>query len=123
MSPFLDQITSLLSPPGNPIGLDRSWNDVETEIGLELPSDYKEFTDLYGSGLVCGLLGVWNFRDSNIFKTPLHRSLCGEGSIVRSYQDHADVSINGASNLPYPLFPDPRGLLPFATVIDVHNLN
>jgi hypothetical protein len=117
-SSSLNQIAQLVEPPANPAGLDRSWEEVEQDIGCVLPSDYKEFIDHFGSGLVCGLIAVWNFRDRSLFSQSLKVTLCGENSVIESYKK-ADV----LTSVPWTTFPEPGGLLPFCTVIDVHNLN
>jgi hypothetical protein len=69
MFPDLTTIARLLPPPRSPRGLDRSWNAVESELGLELPQDYKAFIDLSGSGQISSAEGwvlVWNFRDGSL---------------------------------------------------------
>jgi len=85
-----------------------------------LPTDYKEFIDIYGSGLFCKFLAVWNFRDPSYFKKDLREALCGEGGIIQWYKT---VRSTGGYQWPYSMYPEPEGLLPFAMVIDVHNLN
>jgi hypothetical protein len=119
----LRSVTKLLPPPDKPRGLDRSWKVAEKELGLKLPGDYKAFIDTYGSGQIRGSSGwvfVWNFRDSSLFGKLLRETLCGDGSIIRSYQ-----RLEKESNYPcpYPTYPEQGGLLPFASVIDVQNLN
>ena len=49
---LLTQIAEVLPPPEEPDGLNRSWQTVESELGLGLPNDYKQFIDRYGSGCI-----------------------------------------------------------------------
>jgi SMI1-KNR4 cell-wall len=116
-------IARLLPPPRSPHGLDRSWRAVEKELGLALPADYKEFIDAYGTGQISSAAGwavVRNFRDTGLFGRPLRDILCGEGSVIGCYE-----RLEKESNYPcpYPTYPDPGGLLPFGSVVDVQNLN
>jgi hypothetical protein len=116
-------ITELVPPPSSPRGLDRPWKVVEKELGLVLPSDYKAFIDVYGSGQVSstdGWVVVWNFRDASLFEKPLREALCGEESVIRFYHR---AGLESGYQCPYPTYPEPGGLLPFASVVDVHNLN
>jgi hypothetical protein len=87
MTSSLAQIAELVEPPSKAIGLDRSWEVVEKELGCVLPSDYKSFINQYGSGLVCGWIAVWNFRDESFFPSPLQEVLCGTGSVIESYKE------------------------------------
>lgn len=118
MTSSLAQIIELVEPPAEAIGLDRSWKEVEKDLGCVLPSDYKSFIDQYGSGLVCGLIAVWNFRDESLFDVPLKEVLCGARSVIESYKKENVLAAEA-----WTTFPEPGGLLPFCTVIDVHYLN
>jgi hypothetical protein len=116
-------IAKLIPPPRSPRGLDQSWNAVERELGLALPRDYKEFIDLYGSGQLSSSEGwavIWNFRDASLFGKHLREALCGEESIIQSYKRLATETDYPC---PHPTYPEPGGLLPFASVNDVQNLN
>lgn len=119
----LEAIGNLVSPPERPIGLDHSWKAVERELGLSLPADYKAFIDVYGSGTLTsaeGWIAVWNFRDAGMFGKSFQQSLCGENSLVAQ---HSRQESESDRPCPYPVYPTTGGLLPFATVVDVHNLN
>jgi hypothetical protein len=119
----LKSIAKLVAPPSKPRGLNRSWKAVEKDIGLKLPGDYKEFIDTYGTGQLSSAEGwvvVWNFRDVALFGTPLREVLCGQGSVVAGYKR---LEKESSYPCPYPTYPEPGGLLPFASVNDVQNLN
>lgn len=119
----IQEITKLLNPPGEPGGLDRSWAEVEREIGLHLPDDYKQFIDLYGTGTLSsaeGWLNVWNFRDASLFTPPLLDCVNGSSSVAGYYRHRVNTS---GYPCPYPIYPDPGGLFWFATCVDVHYLN
>lgn len=119
----LKTLAKLVAPPDTPRGLNRTWKAVEKEIGLTLPSDYKAFIDTYGTGQVTGANGwllVWNFRDTTLFGRPLREVLSGPGSVAAQY---GRLEKESDYPCPYPIYPTPGGLLPFASVIDVQNLN
>lgn len=46
----LQQLIDLAAPPTEPIGAPFAWAEVERELGLELPGDYKHLADRYGHG-------------------------------------------------------------------------
>jgi hypothetical protein len=76
-----------------------------------LPRDYKAFIDTYGSGIV-GALEIQN---------PFHRPTNYHqwwSDWASRYEDLAKYE-----PIPYPLFPEPGGLLPFGTLGDVDTLN
>jgi hypothetical protein len=123
MRDALKTIAKLLPPPASPRGLDRPWDAVERELGLRLPDDYKAFIDLYGTGQVSSAEGwavIWNFRDTSLSGPSLREWLTGPNCLPEFYRR----VINGSEwPCPYPIYPEPGGLRPFANVIDVDALN
>lgn len=118
MNSSLTEIMELLSPPAKPQGLDRSWEEVEKELGCVLPADYKEFIDHYGSGQICEWIDVWNFRDKSLFDAPLKEIICGPEGIIE-YAKKTTILTAGS----WPSFPEPGGLLPFCSAFEINNLN
>jgi hypothetical protein len=62
---------------------------------------------------------VWNMRDKHIFSKPLTETLTGDGGVIQSYERIRSLG----DPWPHTMYPQPGGLLPFATVHDVHHLN
>ena len=121
MQTITDRLRDCLNAPQDPKGLDRSWSEVESELGIVLPDDYKEFINAYGSGQITsanGWLNIWNYRDRSLFRS-LSDALCGDGSIL----DHYGALSKTDYPCPYPVYPADGGLLPFASEVDVQNLN
>jgi hypothetical protein len=55
-------LTSLVTPPTQPsdVGQLAQWPQVEAELGIALPSDYKAFLATYGSGSFNDFMIIFN---------------------------------------------------------------
>ena len=87
------------------------WVEVERELGLELPADYKEFATRFGAG---------HFRDGYLWVVVP----TGEGprlnffeSLYQNMGILAEVRSSGIK-VPYPLYPDKGGLIPWGSTVD-----
>src|SRR5947209_1072608 len=66
-APSLDRLIASIPPPQHPSGVSGSWDTVERELGLILPSDYKRFISTYGTGGFFPFeLFVWNLLEERI---------------------------------------------------------
>jgi hypothetical protein len=87
--------------PGQP----DSWAEVEAALGTGLPSDFKSFTELYGSGKVDDFLYLFNpftaGQDGNL--------LAEKDRVLESYRQ---TRARFPERLPLPAFPNPGGVLP-----------
>jgi hypothetical protein len=113
MASYWKRLTSLLPVPESPRGLDTDWESIEHELGIVLPSDYKQFINHFGTGLIqgssldYGCLSVWNYREaSNNFSL-----LDDVSSVISEYHDAREKGYS----LIYPFYPEKGGLLPFAS--------
>jgi hypothetical protein len=59
---MLERLRRLLPPPAHPVEAGRpdGWAEVEAALGTGLPSDFKAFTELYGSGTIDDFLYLFN---------------------------------------------------------------
>jgi hypothetical protein len=59
---MLERLGQLLPPPEDPVepGRPDGWAAVEAALGTGLPSDFKAFTERYGSGMVDDFLYLFN---------------------------------------------------------------
>jgi len=59
---MLERLRQLLPPPAEPVepGRPDGWAAVEGTLGTRLPTDFKAFTELYGSGTVDDFLYLFN---------------------------------------------------------------
>ena len=91
-------------PPSAPVSTFAGpWGPIEADLGLTLPADYKDFVRLYGHGHFLGFLGVNVPATANRY---VHLTF----SALMICNAH-----RGADGLPYPLWPEPGGLLPFGS--------
>jgi len=58
----LTSLRKVLPPPATPTETTGagSWPPVEASLGIHLPGDYKEFIDVYGTGVIGDFLWVFN---------------------------------------------------------------
>jgi hypothetical protein len=104
---MLERLRQLLPPPADPVepGQPDSWAEVEEALGTGLPSDFKAFTELYGSGKVDDFLYLFNpftvGQDGNL--------LAEKDRVLEGYRRTRD---RFPERLPLPAFPDPGGVLP-----------
>lgn len=98
----IERLIRVIPPPPEPFeAFNGPWEPVETALGTALPHDYKDFCRLYGSGYFMQFLGVSvpGSQNPNVRLEPHVRAICD------TFFDRAE--------LPYSLWPDPGGLIPF----------
>jgi len=101
----IDTLMKQVAPPVEASGaFDGPWAPVEAEIGLVLPTDYKDYVKLYGAGRFLEFLGLYIPRaeNPNMRLERMVRVVC-EGL----------TSLSPLEEPPYPYWPTPGGLLPF----------
>jgi uncharacterized protein (TIGR02996 family) len=103
----IDELRLVLPPPKRPLNAVGNWAEVEQQLGLPLPSDYKAFIASYGSGTV-GCIEI-------VSPLGLTRNVrewwVNWAGLISDLAEYEEV--------PYPVFPEPGGLLPFGTLGDV----
>ena len=104
---MLERLRQLLPPPADPVepGRPDGWAEVEAALGTELPSDFKAFTERYGSGTVDDFLYLFNpfarGQDGNL--------LVERDRVLAAYRQ---TRARFPDRLALPPFPEPGGLLP-----------
>jgi len=110
----LEQLMTLVPPPAEPIAATGDWDAVERDLGLTLPTDYKEYIRHYGKGLLARcILAPGPFQRS---KTP-RRFWEDRAS---AYNDYAE---NGGVHVPYALYPACPEILPYAYFASVDHID
>jgi len=104
---MLERLQQLLPPPADPVepGRPDGWPAVEQRLGTPLPTDFKAFTERYGSGTVDDFLYLFNpfvaGEDGNLL-VETDRVLAGYRQTRARFPDR----------LPLPAFPEPGGVPP-----------
>ncbi|MEV6310056.1 SMI1/KNR4 family protein [Streptomyces sp. NPDC051840] len=100
----LARITGRVTPPSVPVDGRGDWSASEKALGTRLPEDYKRLVETYGRGDFWGALCL---------RTPF-----GQGNPVRLaadlLDDYGPLRDDFPEDYPYPLFPEPGGLLAWA---------
>src|SRR6266508_4692572 len=102
----LDELMRRIPPPSPTRGGTVDWNAVQTEVGTTLPEDYKAFIDAYGLGTIDDFLWIYDPLSTSPhlqLQSQVQRQLHS----LRLLRDQSGVTI------PYALFPDTGGLLPW----------
>ncbi|MFG3258849.1 SMI1/KNR4 family protein [Streptomyces sp. NPDC048172] len=99
---YLRRLTDRVPPPREAVNGTGDWAAAERALGTALPADYKRLVETYGRGDFCGELCL---------STPFD----GADNPVRLEGDALDVfgSMRDTwpEKYPYPLYPEPGGLL------------
>jgi hypothetical protein len=110
---IMPDLTTLVGPPVQPSdrGTTEQWAQIEAELGVILPPDYKAYVSIYGSGC---------FDDFIIFFNPFSPS--PHDNLLHQLHQHHEAErvrrLNFPNRIeaivhPFSLFPAANGLLPF----------
>ncbi|MBK9941442.1 MAG: SMI1/KNR4 family protein [Kouleothrix sp.] len=110
----IQELVTVLTPPNVPIetGNSDSWPSIEKALETPLPSDYKEYINTFGTGIIGYLIRVLNPFSSR----PLFALFFQVNEIISTRKWYKAKF--GDDWCPYPLYPEPDGLLPWANTID-----
>ena len=103
----IENFTRVLRPPATPIenGSAEEWAIIERHIGTELPQDYKDFVNTFGTGYIGAFIWIFNpFARKPTLNLPSQIRVRLDALREIKQQLPGDVS--------YRLFPEPGGLLP-----------
>jgi hypothetical protein len=123
--PIIEDLVALAPPPASPIdaGSPDQWEEIEQRLGKTLPSDYKQIVNLYGTGTFNDLFYIFNpFSNVEQFnlmwQAGLPGSLTAHEDLGRVYPIGSNLeelqafAIDDRDLCPYPVYPEPGGLLP-----------
>lgn len=107
----IENLIKVAPPPADPFwAFKGSWVAIEGELGTALPQDYKDYVALYGSGCFMQFVRI-SIPKSWTVHLRLGAQVKWAAGVFRAYKDIGD-------NPPYPLWPDPGGLMAFGTTFD-----
>ena len=100
-------LMKVVPPPAEPFWAYKGpWAAIEGELGTALPQDYKDYVAVYGSGDF--------MRHLTVFLPKSWSANLRLGAQVKLFPwKFYDVSKDVVGNLPYPLWPEPGGLMVF----------
>jgi hypothetical protein len=107
----IEKLTKLIPPPAKPVDVpdEQRWASVEKKLGTKLPSDYLEFSSIYGTGMIAdpGRLRLTVFNP------------CAK-AYESQFKTHCDIfqeskEMEGDDYVPYDIFPNSPGLFPWAS--------
>lgn len=109
----VDALAKLVPPPEKPVetGTAKGWAKVERELGVRLPSDYREYITRYGSGSIGDFIFIHNPFTANQYLNLL-KKVPVTCSNMREFNEQEVPEDN---EFPYGIYPNSPGLLPFAT--------
>ena len=114
MHATIGRLVAMMPPPATRPTAE-PWHLAPGEVGFRFPDDYRDFTDLYGSGLINDKLLIWTpslkwgtVREGDAregFTALAAGPPSGLGDYVAElHEDEPDEN-------PYPMYPDEGGLL------------
>ncbi len=98
----VEELLALVPPPQSVTTFaDRTWQQVEALLKLQLPEDYKRICDAYGLGQFGRYIEIIDLRrDADLWSSLLWAEVTARGQ--RDYPEF---------HLPFPVFPAPHGIL------------
>ena len=108
MPEALVQLLGIMPAPQSPRAAMGDWSMVISTLGTALPGDYVDFINCYGTGCISQFLWIHNPFEANV-----HLCLLSRYSVILDAD--LDIRTSFPEEIPQPLFPEPGGLLPFAT--------
>lgn len=105
----VDDLASLVPPPDTPVAGDGDWLAVEASLGVPIPGDFKDLLRRYGLGQFDDIALLTPFAPSG----KEFADLVGRAhSLLPTFAQHRE---EWPDDFPYPLYPEPGGLLEWAT--------
>ena len=105
----LEHLKSLVPPPPLPRegGTKELWKQVESELGLVFPVDFRNLLDAYGTGIFDDFLWL-----NNPFAKNMNLNF---GYFLNSQMVVLKELLDNGESIPFRLFPDPEGIVPWGT--------
>jgi hypothetical protein len=110
MEAVYDRVNALAQRVGAPVGKKTTvydWNSIEKSLGLTLPDDYKIHVSMFPEGRFQSGIRVIRPGDHE------HASSEYLGYYAYRLEDIRTMRDSGQGHVPYPIFPEPGGLLPW----------
>lgn len=104
-NPQLSRLRALAPPPAQPTASRGDFAEVEAELGAPLPPDWKALIEAYGYGTFVDFLHLWSpFFAPCTMASQARATLDADRQLARAWK----------KAVPFALFPEPDGALPWA---------
>jgi hypothetical protein len=117
MTEYLDRIKQILGPPKPPPAPD--WQPVANYLGTPLPKSFTSFVETYGFGALGTIIFPHPSPTADGFRDLLTQLKEGRKYLEYRRQTWQYAPSRG---VPYPIHPEPAGLIRWATSIDGEGL-
>lgn len=99
MDPRVQRFVELVPPPTEPEVPDVDWDDFEDQLGMRLPTDYKEVVETYGLGAVGHFLWIDlpMCRNKNLDLVQRHEEALDSLRYCQSYGEHVPYRIEAGN--------------------------
>lgn len=102
----IQELVAIVPPPASPTAASGDFAAVEADLGTKLPADYQELVRRYGYGTFSDFLHLWSpFFAPCTMMAQARVTLDADRTLARF----------AARAVPFPLFPEPDGALPWAS--------
>jgi len=113
-----EKLKSILRVPNSAIssGNSSEWSEVEGKLGTVLPTDYKEFISLYGSGIIGNFITIYSpFTENENMNLFIQQKLNKDAYLT--------LKVSYPEDFPYDVYPTNGGILPWGRTDNGDTLN
>ncbi len=104
----ISAFVEFFGPPLYDRSVERDWEEFENLVGIQMPSDYKEFVSAYGPCCINDTLLIFHPAAPRDGSLNLFEEV---GNVVDQYRFLRAVQ---SYEKPYPIYPEPGGCIPVA---------
>lgn len=111
---MIEELKRLAPPPTQPVacGIYELWQSVEQALSLQLPEDYKQFINTYGSGGFYDFLSIVSPFDRDNGFSENSNQLKWLAFETEQYKEMKETfGIDAPSKFPFNAYPEPEGLM------------
>src|SRR5262245_20096564 len=116
MPDYLQRLVTMVPPPKEPYeaGDAEGFARVESDLGLKLPGDYKNFIHTYGTGQWQEFWYVLNPFSANEYGNLVTQSQNRRPTKWSALDAERTIRDGQGHRYPHPIYPEPGGILPWA---------
>lgn len=110
----IEELTKIVAPPQSPreVSPDRVWEEIQEDLGITLPKEFRQLANTYGSGRFCRTFMIFN-----PFAPTYSECISFECDLLRQL-----IENEGEDYVPYEVFPQSPGLFPWGSDDNGHTM-